>query len=119
MRFHIFGDSPIVPTLKEQFLKEGYIVTEYFPQFFFELIKGYREEPGGKIIDGKIKIFSCAGDLERHVLHRLCELTKEPLLLHRGESQFGIQIAVPQREEYNITHAVLRAANELAHVKIN
>jgi hypothetical protein len=119
MRFYITGDSPIVNTLKAQFLKEGYIVTRHFPHFTIELEKGYKEEPGGKIIDGRLKFFSCDGELERLVLRHFCSLSNEPLLLHRGEGQFEIKIQVPQRFEDEISHSILRAVNELVHVKIS
>jgi hypothetical protein len=119
MRVKIFGDSPIVGTLKEQFIREGYVVGERWPLFNIELIKGYIEKEGGKLIDGKLMIYSSDGELERFVLRHLCGLTQEPLLMHRGESQFAIKISVPQRFEYEISHAILRAINDLAHVKIN
>jgi len=119
MRISLVGDSPIVATIKTQLLREGYVVGERFPTFVIELTKGYAETEGGKITDGKLKIWSSFGALEQRVLLRLCELTKEPLLLLRAKSEFEIKIAVPQREEYNISHAVVRAINELAHVKVS
>jgi hypothetical protein len=119
MRVNLFGDSPIIATLKTQLLREGYVVSERFPTYTIELAKGYAETEGGKITDGKLQIWSSYGSLEQRLLLRLCELTKEPLMLLRAKSEFEIKIAVPQREEYNISHAVLRALNELAHVKVS
>lgn len=119
MRINLIGDSPIIPALAKQFMREGYVVGERFPHFTIELVKGYKEEVGGKIIDGKLAIHSAAGSLEQYLLRRLCDLVKEPLLLHRGDSQFGIKLAVPQRFEDEISHAVLRAVNELVHVKVS
>ena len=118
MRVNLFGDSPITQTIKAQLLREGYVVGERFPTYTIELAKGYSEAEGGKITDGKLKIWSTAGPLEQHLLLRLCELTKEPLMLLRAKSEFEVKIDVPQREEYNISHAIVRAMNELAHVKV-
>ena len=118
MRISLIGDSPILPAIKTQLQREGYVVSERFPTYTIELAKGYTEDEGGKITDGKLKIWSTFGQLEQRVLLRLCELTKEPLMLLRAKSEFEIKIAVPQREEYNISHAVMRALNELAHVKV-
>ncbi len=119
MRVNLIGDSPIIPSLATQFSREGYVVGSRFPSYTIELIKGYSETEGGKLTDGKLQIWSTFGQLEQRVLLRLCELTKEPLLLMRAKSEFEIKIAVPQQEEYNISHAVVRAINELAHIKVN
>lgn len=119
MRISLSGDSPIIPALIAQFHREGYVVSVSFPTYSIELIKGYVESDGGKITDGKLVIHSSFGALEQHFFHRLAELTKETFLLHRGKSEFNLKVAVPQREEYNISHAIVRAVNELAHVKVN
>jgi len=119
MRINLIGDSPIVGTLKEQFAREGYVISDRFPHFTIELVKGYIEKEGGKLIDGKLIFYSTSGKLESHVLRHFCNLAKEPLLLHRGAGEFELKVLVPQKFEYEITHALLRAINELAHVKIN
>jgi transposase-like protein len=117
MRLNLTGDSPIVETLKKHFKEDGIILTDTIPHYTVELVKGYREEPGGKIIDGPLTLTSQQGKICNYITKHLFQLTSAPLLVHFGENEFGMQIKVPSKLEYAVEHAVVRAVNELREIK--